>query len=475
MIPNAENREQFQLEQDKLLSTLLEWRFFNVWKEITASPYDDRSLFKDTNLELYITNKCNQKCEYCYLVKYPQLYPQEANNPKQILQNLKIFYNFMIKNNFHIPTVEFFSGEIWHTQLGYDIFDLTIEYLQKGLRVDRFLIASNCSFVNNSETLQRIQTYIDTFYKYNTMLVFSISVDGAIIDNYDRPRNNGTLYTDEFYDTLFAFAKYNTFYFHPMISPNNIHLWKENLDWWEQKHDYFNLDFNNVMTLEVRDDNWDDESIKKYIEWLDYAFEKMYKRTFNCDYKAFANTLLFLYPEIQNPLTGYFPFIVGLGEYNTQATCTVASHLTVRVGDLAICPCHRTAYNKYLYGHFIVENNEITGIKANNPSMAVKILLSNNQISMHGCDVCIYKECCLRGCFGSQLESTKDPFMPNNNVCKMFKQKFHFLFKKYKEIGVIDYLESIPAQHPCVQRIIKFLQLYYASQREGENELGTSR
>jgi len=39
----------------------------------------------------------------------------------------------------------------------------------------------------------------------------------------------------------------------------------------------------------------------------------------------------------------------------------------VRLGDLAICPCHRQAYDEYLYGHFVVENNRITGIKANNP------------------------------------------------------------------------------------------------------------
>jgi len=40
--------------------------------------------------------------------------------------------------------------------------------------------------------------------------------------------------------------------------------------------------------------------------------------------------------------------------------------ICVRLGDLAICPCHRTSYDKYLLGKFEVKDNQIIGIKANN-------------------------------------------------------------------------------------------------------------
>jgi radical SAM protein with 4Fe4S-binding SPASM domain len=81
--------------------------------------------------------------------------------------------------------------------------------------------------------------------------------------------------------------------------------------------------------------------------------------------------------------------------------CTISTHLAVRLGDLAICPCHRTAYNKYLYGKFTQnEKGEITGIQANNPQMAINILMLNNRYAILGCDSCIFNKICLGTCKG---------------------------------------------------------------------------
>ena len=46
-----------------------------------------------------------------------------------------------------------FSGEIWHTQLGLDILELTLKYIPKGLKFGSITIPSNCTFVNNDESL----------------------------------------------------------------------------------------------------------------------------------------------------------------------------------------------------------------------------------------------------------------------------------------------------------------------------------
>jgi hypothetical protein len=92
-----------------------------------------------------------------------------------------------------------------------------------------------------------------------------------------------------------------------------------------------------------------------------------------------------------------------LGEAEESPTCSVADHLTIRLGDLAICPCHRTAYNKYLYGKFVVENDKIVDISAINTQMAIRILFANNKIASFGCDNCIFSEYCIKVCFGSQL------------------------------------------------------------------------
>ena len=67
----------------------------------------------------------------------------------------------------------------------------------------------------------------------------------------------------------------------------------------------------------------------------------------------------------QSSANGYVPWC--FPETDTFIGCTCATDLTVRLGDLAICPCHRTSYNKYLYGKYVIENEEIIDIEAYNP------------------------------------------------------------------------------------------------------------
>ena len=71
--------------------------------------------------------------------------------------------------------------------------------------------------------------------------------------------------------------------------------------------------------------------------------------------------------------------------------------------------------------------------------MAIRILLANNTLCHFKCDTCPLNYFCLKGCFGSQIESTGDPFMPIPGVCKFFEEKFKFLTDKYEKLGVIDY------------------------------------
>ena len=123
-----EDKIQFQKEQDELLKTLLEYRFFKPWRNECTLGCNGTSMQADSHLELYLTSTCNQHCEYCYLVKYPDLYPKEANDPELIKKNLRIFLDYVLENKFYIPEVEVFSGEIWHSQLGFDVLEILLEY-----------------------------------------------------------------------------------------------------------------------------------------------------------------------------------------------------------------------------------------------------------------------------------------------------------------------------------------------------------
>ena len=449
------NKEQYNKEQDQLLKAVLNARFFNVWREITSVTSDVSSIH-ETILELYITNACNQNCTYCYLKKHPELYPTNISE-NQILNNLKIFCDYIVANHFHIPRIDLFTGEIWHTKFGFKILEILYEYIVNGMQIDSILIPSNCYFINNNETLQKIQNYINKFNK-NTMcrLAFSISTDGKIIDNIERVRNNQEPYSDEFYDKLFAFAKVNTYYFHPMVNADTIQYWKENYTWWEEKCKYYNIDVNELMLLEVRSTDWTDEATEEYCSFMRFLADRFYENACHKDFKLFANTLAGIRLDPNNivKLNGYVPWAIA--QNKTSLGCTVSTALTVRLGDLAICPCHRTAYDRYLYGYFIVENGIITDIRANNPYMAIKILMGNTQTTNPVCSTCLYNYCCLKGCYGLQLEQGSDPFFPLEPLCKFFKRKTNANLQYMRDMGIIDYYKSIDPREYGYNNYIKF-------------------
>lgn len=464
--------EQTQKEQNKLLKTILDYRYFNPWKHLTQFQ-DDRSLIKDSSLELYITSTCNQKCEYCYLQKYPKLYPAEYNKPDIILHNLDILLKYLTVNGIHLPLLDLYSGEIWHTQFGLDVLEMIYQYVSdKGLMADRVFITSNCSFVTNPVMLQKIQQYINKFNSIGCPLGFSISVDGKIVDDYSRPRNDANnKYTDEFYELLGAFAQTNNFYFHPMVASINVKHWKENYKWWIEYLKKFGFQKEAIMMLEVRNNDWTDESIQDYCDFLDFLIEDFLNDECKGDIKTLARTIVNMRTQKDDPTVyGYIPWM--LGETDSFPGCTVANHMCVRLGDLAICPCHRQAYNEYLYGYFKVENDEIVDIEAVNTAMAIQILMGNLLTCYPLCSSCDFNYCCLHGCLGSQIEVNKDPFFPIENVCKFFKAKYSHLFKYYREHGIIKEWQSYSANELASQKLMALLRLNDKLEAQ-ENGVGT--
>lgn len=452
-----ENNRLYLTENNELFEFLLEQRFFSIWRNGQKNSVDNTSLWKATNLELFLTSTCNQKCEYCYLVKNKELYPQEYNKKEIVLKNLEIIYNWLIDNNFYISTIEFYSGEIWHTQYGLDVLELTYEYTKKGLQYDSIMIPSNCSFLRNEEQKGKIQRYINKFRQLGKEFTFSISVDGKIIEDFSRPLNNGEVKQDTFYEDMFLFAKHNVFYFHPMVSAHNIAYWKDNFLWWIENLEKYSMPPKALMMLEVRNDEWTKETIDLYNDFMnfliDWSIEKFGKRDFVDVLVGRITPNTSNHPWFQ----GYIPFFFGQNE--TFPGCTIGTHLTLRVGDLAVCPCHRTAYNKYLYGKFIVENDKIVGYEGNNTQMMIRTLYSNYKISSLGCDTCVIKDICLRGCIGAQLEANNDPLLPCLSVCRFFMSKAINLSKKYEKEGIYEELKKFTPYEPSFLIAQKFLEI----------------
>ena len=456
-----EDQKNYQKEQSQLLKAILNQRFFTPWSYDLCDNY---SLKNDAGLEIYITNICNQHCQYCYLVKYPELYPINNADQDIILNNLRILYQWIIDNNFHIFKGEFFTGEIWHTPFGWKVLDITLEYLQKGMRIDWFLTATNFSFIFTDEALQKMNYYIRKFKECGHNLILSCSCDGAIVEQYSRPVNSGRVRDEEYWDRMFDFCRVHDFAFHPMVSANNVKDWIENYKWWKKRCEQAGMYVGKYLcTLEVRNSDWTDEAIEDYCKYLDFLLLDRLEHV-GGDKEKFASQLLGIRTDIipvnkPNEIDiGYACF--GMPDSDTFYGCTVCTDLTVRLGDLAICPCHRTSYNQYLYGHFVVENNKIVDIEANNVEMATKILMGNIQTCTNKCDMCFLNQHCLHGCIGSQIETTGDPFFPSENVCKFFKAKYSFLLKRYEELGVIDFLKTITPYERDYLRAVDYLELY---------------
>lgn len=429
----------FANENDALLKTILNERFFKIWQEPARNPnFDpDTSMWQDTKLELFVTSSCNQKCEYCYLVKHQELYPKEINDPVAIKHNLTILYDWLIENEFFISEIEFFSGEIWHSQFGWDILDITLDAIRKGLKTLYILIPSNCSFCLDRNAMAKIQHYIDTFKQYDVDLGFSISIDGQIVEDESRPLNNKALVkNNEFYENVFLFAKHNNFYFHPMVSSSNVSKWIDNYKWWVEMFDKYSLDEKDIMMLEVRNNDWTEQSIQDYNNFMNYLIDRDITRADGME--NWANSIFGAYDlKIRD---GYVPYWIN--ENINIPPCTIPLELVIRLGDLSLPPCHRTAYNKLLYGKFVVENDKIADIQAINVYTAMRILLGNNITNSFKCDNCPFNKYCLKGCFGAQWEVNQDPFMPIENVCWFFTEKWKNLVKKYYDVGLIDYLKN---------------------------------
>ena len=394
---------------------------------------------KDRFLELYITADCNQRCDYCYLVKYgDQLYPKELRDSKQIIHNLRLLLDYLLKNN-NIPwRIDLFSGEILGTKLGNQVFDVLLEYIQKGFSIKQILIPSNMSFCLTEKTMYVVDDYIDRFYDLYCAVIISCSMDGLIVDKINRPfiKNTEVLKNSDYYKRIIGFCTRHEYGYHPMIAANSLEYQKENYKIWLDilhhtfpDEDEFKRTFGHVMQLVVRNNDWTDDYIKQYIDWLNFLIDTDKKEYFDNNNKTLLDSL---YTEKVNDFLAlnYCPYQVG--EFR-NFSCTIGHMVCVRLGDLALCPCHRTSYDKYLFGKFTVKNNEIVGIQANNVQLASAIYLTNTLIKPK-CNDCPISLMCMKGCLGCQYENTNDIFYPVESVCKLFKVTYLFLNLKFQKM-----------------------------------------
>lgn len=412
------------IENKKLFNDILKRNYFEKFKN------------KSNHLEIFIKGSCNNQCDYCYLGKYhKELYPQEIENNNNIINNINLLIQWYIENKFTCE-IDLFSGEWVTSDLCFPILDLfynNFKSIPLAYRPYKIVIPDSMNFLYNENLTNKIQEYIDKFkYELHIPFYFSASIDGKYCDSFPK--------SDKFYSDCSQFCQKNNFGFHPMVSSNNISNWIKNYEWFKtiipQKYLY-----KQMFLLEVRDETWDYNDIQKLLEFLNYYIDNTFINIFNSNKKEFLKYILKIddYRYWQSQLIQIKDNGVFVNE--DRIPCSIQQTLCVRAGDLSIGLCHRLFYDELILGNFIVEDNKIIDIDVNNVSL--QIMKDHIKRScMPICEKCSLVNLCPGPCLGNAYENFKNPLVPPEEVCNMFKAKYGFLIDKYNQMGLFDLIKS---------------------------------
>lgn len=453
-----------------LLETFLDATF----KPIGQSKFYTSKTFE--HLELIITPECNQRCDYCYITKYGKdLYPKHRRaNKETSMANLKMIMDYLIYEKHYIfKEYELFAGDMYTTGYMLDVFNLLLPYFQYVYKkvpelndeMDiRIIVPSNLRFVIDTEFTQQLLEVIKEFEKLGVIMNFSWSHDGK----YSSDVREKTELTDEFYEAAFKFCNDTGAGIHPMICAAATPHLIDNYKWWvEMFEKYFPdrfaaQDYAPRFLVVRNGDEWNEESIELYLNYLKFRFEdliekydgdmdKLAKMLFRADGAEVINGDIF-------DIINYTP----LGQEGAMC-CSLQKGLMIRISDLAIVPCHRLSYDHFIGGWFEVdeESKKIIGLKANN--VATLIDTKSHKANLAPvCASCWNVNFCLGGCLGAQYEWSGELYLPIPSVCVLLKAQTSFILKMLCDTGILQYAH----QHDYIQ-IDKYRHLRNLCERFG--------
>lgn len=417
-------------------------------------------------VELIVKVECTQSCNYCYIHNYGNLlYLNRADN-KKIKENISKLLNYFLEEEIYQFEWELFSGDLFYDNFFFEIIDLFYNYyLEVEKKCPDFIyyapslakinIPCNFSFANDKNKILKIQEIIDKFQNnLKVRIQFSWSTDGFFLTDTREKKE----LSEDFYKNSFEFCKKNNYRVHPMIAAINIDKWIENYDWWFEKFKtYFGIKEKEITwsMLEVRNDDWTQEKIDKYLLLLNHIIEKRFEEC-NNDIKTFAIHLFsadvkllkqYNFPSRRasmDPINFKFYSFDLENNTSTHMQCAVGMATAIDCYTLEIVPCHRLAYQQFRGAKFIEKNNKIIDIIALDGFNAyLNISLKNPMMGLK-CNYCDYKNVCMKGCLGAQYEATGDYQVPCETVCNLLKAKYSFLTKKYTEMGLFSYVLNHP-------------------------------
>ena len=444
--------EEYKKQNNEVCKNLLNKTFFNSWSSngLTISNYDE--------LEFVVNGKCDQGCKYCYLTKFGnQLYPIElSNNNEIILKHCDMVLDWLYKRKMK-PNISLFLGEVLTQDIGHILLNKIIDFYIKSNKKDKMIIASNMNFIHNQKYYDSFITIYNKALEHGIKIIISASIDGLYCDIH-RPLKSGLVRNEEYYNKIFEFAKKYDAKFHPMLYDESMEYWIDNFLWFQKKFDEYDISWDSLYLLEVRNDGWTDKQLQHYSNFLIFLIDWVNEKAKLID----KNLIEFILEKNTFNIFNMFSSIGrGIG-------CSIQSSVQLRLADLTTHACHRLMYKPFSLWKFIDNGKEIIDIESLNLEMqiAIQSAVSNN---FPYCEQCFIKSLCSCGCLGSQQETIGDLFTPIPSVCNMFHKKTSTILNKFKEMNIIKNLIEANIDPDKKNTIMNYFKLF----KESNNNLIT--
>jgi radical SAM protein with 4Fe4S-binding SPASM domain len=324
------------------------------------------------------------------------------------------------ENNYQ-PKMEIFSGETLMQDIGYEILEMVVYFCSsyKGI----IIIPTNMNFVMNDKLLDKFLSIKSKANELGVGIHLSASIDGIYCDS-NRPFRNDKLQRD--YNKIFSFAKEHNISFHPMVYSEEIEHWQDNFLWFQEMFKKYDIPWDALYLLEVRNSEWTLDQIKEFDKFLRFVILWIRKQL------GHLNDNDFFQFALKNKLFNLFSMFYTVGR---GTGCSIQSTMQVRTADLTVFPCHRLTYDYFKMYTFITENDKIVGVEGINPELTIAHQVMNHKIFPY-CQGCLLKNLCGGQCLGSMYENTGDMFTPIPTVCLLEHTKIKSIINTLYEIGV---------------------------------------
>jgi len=416
----------------EIVLQLLSKTFFEAWKN--RRFLENTKYINFSTLELQITASCDQRCSYCYYHRFGKfLNPPAISKKKNILNNLKMLLRWLSSNKY-FPKIEIFSGEPFSTEIGFLVIEKVIDWQIQNSIDNDIIIPSNFSFILDKGKTYRVEKLLDKARSNGFNVILSASVDGKYLDKINRPFFR-KVRTKDYYDKIFSFQSKWGYSFHPMIYSKGIDLWEKNFLWFQEMFDKFNINWQSLYLLEVRNYEWTLDQIKEFYRFIRFvvrwAIDRLRQENIPDD-----KILQEIYRRrLFNIFSAFFGTGRGIG-------CSIQSSMQLRLGDLTVSPCHRTAYDQFNMYRFVNDGEKITGIDVINPYLVTALYSADFRVFPF-CELCGIKDLCNGPCLGSNYEFSGDLFITAPTVCLLEHARVFALIDELDDLKLLKYFYTL--------------------------------